>query len=182
VVLDSAVRAGALADIEKLRTSLKATPASYQGWIDLGMKYKLVGDYAKAEAAWKYAALLSPKDRMAPYALGDLYEYYIKNAGVAEQNFLKAIANDPHFAPAYLSLDQLYTVTLGKPELGAKILSQGVAANPGNVTLLLPAARRFASIKDNPTATLYYNQVIARAKETNDAKLEETATLELRGL
>jgi hypothetical protein len=181
VMLDPAVRASVLAEISHLRSVLGKTPSSVTDWNKLGSQFKLVGDYAQAEAAWKYAVVLAPQNRTALYSLGDLYHYYLKNYTAARDMYLKSIAADPLYIPPYIALDELYATRLNNPTAGGAILEKGLGVNPGNIILLLPAARRFAAI-DKIKARHYYEQALEKAQSLNDAALEATIRAELKAL
>lgn len=116
---------------EKLKIDRTNTPL----WIDLGSLRKAIGDYEGAKLAWEYIAVVAPKNGLAFRNLGDLYGYYLGNPQKAEENFLKAIQNDPNQIEYYFKIVDFYREIANDPAKARAILEKGIAANPSSSDL-----------------------------------------------
>lgn len=116
--------------IEKLSSELKQDPSLFENWLVLGIYRKMIGDYEGAKECWEYASFLMPQSSVPFNNLGDLYAYYLKDSNRSEENFLKAIKNNPSQIFIYRSLYELYHYVM-KDDIKAKqILEQGIKVNP----------------------------------------------------
>ena len=121
--------------IDDKRNELKINPKDFDGWIDLGILYKVIGDYDKTIKAWEYAGLLRPTSGLPFRDLGDLYGYYLKEPKKAEENLLKAIKNTPNQVEYYTKTADFYRDVLNNIEKMRNIVEKGLKANPGSVEL-----------------------------------------------
>ena len=129
--LDEAQRKMVTEKIKELSLKLKEDKDLYSEWLVLGIYRKMIGDYEGARIVWEYAGAIRPTSSTPFNNLGDLYAYYLKDNKKAEENFLKALENDPAYIYIYRSAYDFYLYVL-KDEAKAKaLLQKGIAANPG---------------------------------------------------
>ncbi|MBI2628128.1 MAG: hypothetical protein HYW71_01670 [Candidatus Niyogibacteria bacterium] len=120
-------------DIEQIKViiqTLKDNSDYLQGWLQLGILRKKIGDWEGAAQAWKFAAIIRPDNSVAYLNLGDLYGYYFHDNQKAEENLLKAIKVEPAYIYGYLKTYEFYIDT-NQPEKARQIIEQGIAVNPG---------------------------------------------------
>jgi len=115
--------------------SLKANPNQGDAWLQLGVDYKIAGDYAGAEAVWIYLTKIAPTSYIAYADLGDLYTNFLQNYPKAEADYKEVIALQPDYIDAYRSLYYLYGME-HNPSAQSAILAEGLKANPNNPDLL----------------------------------------------
>ncbi len=124
-------------NIDKLRTQLKADNTLYEQWINLGLQYKIAGDYMGAKDAWEYAGAIRPKNSVSFHNLGDLYGYFLKDIVKAEQNFIKAVENSPNNIMYYFKLAEFYRDIEKNIEKARSVIEQGIEKNPNSTELKL---------------------------------------------
>ncbi len=95
--------------IEKLKEAATMDAVSADIFINMGICYlKLGGDQGgEAVKAYMEAATREPKNPIAPYRIGRIYQSQ-NNKEMFEQYYNTAIAADPTFPPVYLSLYDFY--------------------------------------------------------------------------
>ena len=103
----------------------------FDGWIQLGLYRKNIGDYDGAQQAWEYAGLIRPENSLSFGNLGMLYGYYLKDNIMAEKSFIKATKNDKTLIYLYAQFASFYHEVLKNDTKAKAILEQGIAANPG---------------------------------------------------
>ena len=118
-----------ISQIKELSQTLKDNNDYYDGWLQLGILRKNIGDLEGAAEAWQYAIIIRPDNSIAYLNLGDLYGYYFHDNQKAEANLLKAIKVEPANIYAYSKTYEFYIDT-NQPEKASKIVEQGIAANP----------------------------------------------------
>lgn len=128
-----------LPKIKELQTFLKANPTVFAAWVDLGALQKNAGDYDGAILSWEYASKLEPKDFVALGNIGNLYGFYIKNVGMSDTYYRKAISRAPGESYLYAQLAEVYQYigkNIGKTKA---VLNEGLKAIPNdpNLTYLL---------------------------------------------
>lgn len=116
--------------ISAIINALKSDPNSFNNWIDLGLYRKLLEDYEGARQAWEYASILRPQSPASFSNLGILYGYYLKDAPKAENNFLKAIENDPKDINFYFQTYDFYKDVMKDPIRAKAIIETGLKNNP----------------------------------------------------
>ncbi len=121
--------------IADLGARLSGKPSSYADWFDLGLAYKMAGDFIAAKDAWEYAVFLYDQDAVVYANLGDLYGYYLKDTAMAEVNFLKAIELEPMVANWYVKAANFYREVAQNPEKAASVLARGLAELPNDPSL-----------------------------------------------
>lgn len=130
--------------LDKIRTTLatdgrsvRENPDFFNGWINIGILKKIIGDYEGARDAWEYASIIRPANAVSFANLGELYWNYLHTYPLAEKNFKIAIKNYPADVNTYISLSNLYFYSYKeKSGSAAGALLDGLAANPGDDTLL----------------------------------------------
>ena len=169
-----------------LRARLNKSSLDTDAWIELGLRYKQVGDYQGAKEAWEYVSILSPKNIVSFNNLGDLYHYHLQEYPLAEKNFLQAIKNDPKYTLSYINLHDLYRLSYGILTTKATdILKQGIVANPNAIDLYIALATYYKNMNnkiDIANARTYYEQALTKAKALNNQNLVNAITAELNAL
>lgn len=119
-----------------LQSDLKKDPTTITKWVDLGMYYKMAGDYEGAVIYWKYITQVVPNDFISFGNLGDLYAYYIKDGKTSEMYYKKAIANAPKQVYLYTQLAGVYKDVFKDLDKARAIIEQGLRALPGDQALI----------------------------------------------
>lgn len=164
-------------------SDIKKNPYSLEGWLNLGIYYKQVGDYQAAKDAWEYASLISPGNTVSFNNLGDLYHYYLKDYPKAEKNFLVAIKNDKKYILSYVNLFDLYRYSYQvNTTKAADTLKQAIAANPESIDLYVTLANYYKEKGDKANARIYYEQALVKAKAANNTQLTQSLEAELQAL
>lgn len=123
-------------ELKDLSVQLKSEPNYIQGWLQVGILRKYLGDYEGASLAWQYATLLRPKDYIAFSNLGDLYHYYLKDFPKAEKYLRSAVDIKPDYVAGYKNLFDLYTLSYKeKANLAEPVLLEGIKKNPNDTYL-----------------------------------------------
>lgn len=91
------VKATLAGQYDLLASQLRAAPTRVDLWLQLGVLYKIAGDYAGAEAAWTYVAHFGPASiNFVAYGdLGDLYLNFLHNYAAAEASYKLALKGAP---------------------------------------------------------------------------------------
>lgn len=118
-----------ISQIQELSRTLKDNNDYYEGWLQLGILRKNIGDLEGAAEAWQYAVVIRPDSSTAYLNLGDLYGYYFHDNQKAEENLLKAIKIESANIYAYQKTYEFYA-DINQPGKARQILEQGIAANP----------------------------------------------------
>ncbi len=121
--------------IVALQASLKKDPKNITNWIQLGVDQKIAGDFAGAALSWKYAADVS-NDFISLGNLGNLYAYYLKDNGLAEMYYKKAISRGPTQAYLYVQLSNIYRDIFKDITKAEAILDEGLKKIPNDPSLL----------------------------------------------
>ena len=127
---DSATIQRSSEKIKELISSLKSDPANMENWLVLGVYRKILGDYAGAIDVWNYVGVISPTNSTSFNNLGELYAYQLKDNAKAEENYQKAIVNDPSAIYIYRNFFDFYRYFAKDMAKARAILEQGIAANP----------------------------------------------------
>ena len=126
--------------IQEISSTLKGNYDYLQGWLQLGILRKQIGDYEGAIEAWDFAGVLRPNNATSFLNLADLYAFYIKDRIKAEGSFLKAVSADPQNGFAYFQFAGFYRDILQNVAKAKEILRQGISAGvdtTGDLQLLL---------------------------------------------
>ena len=70
-------------------------PDYFNGWIQVGLLKKVIGDFEGASDAWEYAGLIRPQNSVSFSNLGELYWRYLRDYPKSEANFKISLANKP---------------------------------------------------------------------------------------
>lgn len=154
--------------------SLDANPDQLDPWLQAGVIKKIIGDFEGARDAWEYASLIRPKNFVSFKNLGELYWHYLPDYPRSEENFRKAIENEPKFIDSYISLSELYRYSYTeKQNLAEAPLLDGIRANPGSKDLTIYLARFYRDhAKNKEKAIEYYEKFVELAPDNKDAREE----------
>lgn len=160
--------------LEEHAGSLDVNPDTLDPWLQAGVIKKMIGDFEGARDAWEYASLIRPKNFVSFKNLGELYWNYLPDYSRAEENFRKAIENEPKFIDSYISLSELYRYSYAeKQSLAEAPLLDGIRANPDSKDLSIYLARFYRDhAKNNEKAIEYYRKFIQLAPDNKDAREE----------
>ncbi len=126
-------RKNSLAKIEEMTNLIKDNYDYANAWYDLGAYRMVIGDYEGAIDAYGFVNLIRPDDYIGYANLGDIYGFYLKNYPLAEENFLKALRNNPAYISGYVDLAALYEGSFdGGRKRAEDLLLAGLRANPQN--------------------------------------------------
>jgi len=135
--------------LEQLYSTIKthakavlADPKYFEGWIQVGILKKTIGDFEGARDAWEYAGVIEPLNSLSFANLGELYWRYLGQYQKAEENFRTSIKHKPDDVFNYVSLAELFHYSLKeKADQAPQVLLDGIAANPNDAGTL---SRRLA--------------------------------------
>ncbi|TSC69114.1 MAG: hypothetical protein G01um101466_188 [Parcubacteria group bacterium Gr01-1014_66] len=131
-------------DIRIYGAELKADPALFSTWLQVGLLKKVIGDYEGARDAWEYATVIYPQSSVAFSNLGELYWRYLPNFPLAEARFMRAIAINSADPRAYISLAEFYSFGYKEKQNQAPlVLQQGIEANPEDIRLMTTLAETY---------------------------------------
>jgi len=116
--------------IQDLSSHLKKDNDNLENWLVLGVYRKTIGDYEGAKEVWEYASAIRPQNSISFNNLGELYAYQLKDNVKAEENYKKAIENDPSAIYIYRNFFDFYRYFAKDTAKARAILEQGIAANP----------------------------------------------------
>ncbi|OGF64744.1 hypothetical protein A2661_01515 [Candidatus Giovannonibacteria bacterium RIFCSPHIGHO2_01_FULL_45_24] len=120
-------------ELKDMSLQLEREPNYLQGWLQVGILRKFLGDYDGASLAWQYASLIRPQEYIAFSNLGDLYHYYLKDFPKAEKYLRRAVDVKPDYVAGYKNLFDLYTLSYKeKKNLAESVLLEGIKKNPGD--------------------------------------------------
>ena len=124
----------ATAKIQDLSSQLKKDSDNLENWLVLGVYRKTIGDYEGAREVWEYAGAIRPQNSISFNNLGELYAYQLKDNIKAEENYKKAIENDPSAIYIYRNFFDFYRYFAKDTAKARAILEQGIAANPSTTS------------------------------------------------
>ena len=150
------------AEIKVISETLEGDPGYLQGWLQLGILRKYIGDYEGAALAWEYAAKIRPDDYTAFNNLGDIYHFYLKNFQKSESAIKKVIELKPDYIPAYRNLFELYTFSYKeKASLADDALLDGIGKNQKAYELMVVLAMYYKDGGDKTNARKYLEMALA---------------------
>jgi len=126
--LSEEARKKAILDIQEISGMLKGNHDYFDGWLQLGILRKIIGDYNGAIDAWNFAGVIRPKSTIPFANLADLYAFYIRDNKKAEDSFLRAISADPQNGFTYFQTARFYEEILQDMAKAKEILRQGISA------------------------------------------------------
>lgn len=119
-----------------IKSELNKNPKSFEGWLNLGIYQKMAGDYEGAKASWIYLSNLYPQSFESLGNLGDLYAYYLKDNGMAETYYKKAISRAPTQSYLYIQLSAVYKDIFKDINKAKAIIEEGLSKIPNDQSLL----------------------------------------------
>jgi hypothetical protein len=117
------------------QSNLKKNSNDINAWINLGIYQKIAGDYAGAVISWKYISEIS-NDFVSLGNLGNLYAYYLKDNGMSEVYYKKAIERSPTQAYLYIQLSSVYKEVFNDLAKAKAVLDDGLKKMPNDKSLL----------------------------------------------
>ena len=114
--------------IQEISSTLKGNYDYLQGWLQLGILRKQIGDYEGAIEAWDFAGVLRPNNATSFLNLADLYAFYIKDRKNAEESFLGAVSAEPQNGYTYFQTAGFYRDILQDSNKAKAVLRQGISA------------------------------------------------------
>jgi len=124
-------------NISDLSSELKKDSKNTDSWLALGIQYKIVGDYEAARDAFAYAGWIGQNLFVPFYNLGDLYNSSLKDYPKSEENYLRAIENNPQYIQSYVGLAELYRYSMNDKVSAKKYYTKALneAVSQKNVSL-----------------------------------------------
>lgn len=172
-------KAKMVAEIKNVSDVLKKNPEFFDGWMNLGVLRKFIGDYDGAREAWEYAAALRPDVHITYNNLGDLYHFYLKDFTKAEMNMRRAVDVKSDFIMGYTHLHELYLYSLkSKSDLADDVLMEGIQKNQDDPELRIVLASYYRDIGDKANARKYFAEAIALNPPNKTALQLELAALD----
>ena len=163
--------------VEKIKNAGEMIKKDYtfiEAWLDFGAYRKLIGDYDGAIEAWIFLTVIRPKDPVAFNNLGGIYAFYLKDFMKGEQNFLRAVSNDPTKVGAYMQLITIYQETKQLDKMEPLLLS-GIKNNSADPTLKILLARFYVEQKRAGEALELYESAL-KLDPNNKSLIEELNT------
>ncbi|OGZ99608.1 MAG: hypothetical protein A3C07_04830 [Candidatus Sungbacteria bacterium RIFCSPHIGHO2_02_FULL_47_11] len=123
--------------------AVRENPLFFNGWIQIGILKKVIGDFEGARDAWEYAGVIEPLNSLSFANLGELYWRYLHEYEKSELNFRISIKHKPGDPLTYISLADLYHYSYKEKSGEADdVLIEGLGVIPGDENLM----RHLASI------------------------------------
>lgn len=145
--------------IAQIAGIVKSTPSFFEGWINLGIYKKVIGDFAGARDAWEYASLIEPLNSSSFANLGELYWRYIHDYPKSETNFRTSLKHKPD-PLVYVSLAELYHYSFKeKYDLADDVLLEGLKIDPNSETLLRRLAYLYEQREEYKEALKWWDEV-----------------------
>lgn len=156
--------------------AVKENADYFNGWLELGLLKKVIGDFEGARDAWEYAGVIRPQNSVSFSNLGELYWRYLPDFPRSEMNFRTAIAKNPADVMVYVSLSHLYLYSYtGKFDRADEVIVEGLTVNPDNIDLLKALARVYEVQKDYAHAIKTWERVLAGEPNNTDVAATITA-------
>ncbi len=147
--------------IQNYGKAVKENPDFFQGWLELGILKKNIGDFEGARDAWEYASVIRPANSVSFGNLGELYWRYLHQYLQAEMNWKMSIKNDPSNSGMYISLSGIYFYSMKeKNEFADDILMEGIEKNPQNRDLLKALARLYEQRNEYAKAIEWWQKAL----------------------
>ena len=151
--------------------AVKINPIHFQGWINLGLLKKTIGDFEGTRDVWEYASLIEPLNSLSFSNLGELYWRYLHEYPKSEANLRTSIEHKPDDIQNYVSLAELYHYSYKeKYEMADDVLLEGLKANPGNGTLMRRLAYFYEQRKEWDKALEWWEKVLGSSPDDEEIK------------
>lgn len=152
--------------IADARGVVEADPSSPGAWRELGMVFDAHALWAPAEASYRRAVQLAPRDAAAAYYLANVMAVVRPTDPATERRYRRAISLDPGYAPGWLRLADVYAAN-GRT-------ADAVAAFRAAITAYGPPERA-------ALARRALGQVLLNAGDVDGAIAELEAVARVRG-
>jgi tetratricopeptide (TPR) repeat protein len=149
--------------------AVKGDPNYFNGWIQIGLLKKTIGDFEGARDAWEYAGVIQPGNSLSFANLGELYWRYLHLYSKSEENLKISIKHKPDDTQTYVTLAELYHYSMKeKYDLADDVLLDGLKANPNNGTLMRRLAYLYEQRKEYTLALEWWEKVLADNPEDQE--------------
>ncbi|MEK7612041.1 MAG: hypothetical protein AAB407_01745 [Patescibacteria group bacterium] len=126
-----------IGELNDLKLVVTNNPNNFDAWMRIGIIKVFFNNYFGARDVWEYTSIIFPKNSLSYLNLGNLYSAHLKDNQKAEQNYLRAINNDPSLPQLYVALADFYWTFDGqKKEKAVAIIQDGLKRIPEDVSLL----------------------------------------------
>ena len=126
---------------------VKSDSTYFNGWIQIGILKKMIGDFEGARDAWEYVSLIQPGNSLSYANLGELYWRYLHDYPNSEKNLLISIKNKPDDFQTYVTLSELYYYSYQeKYDLAEKVLLDGITSNLDNFSVKVNLTKALAAL------------------------------------
>lgn len=171
------------ATIDTNGRAVKSNPSFFDGWIQIGLLKKIIGDFEGSRDAWEYAGIIQPKNSLSFSNLGELYWRYLHEYAKSETNFRISIKHKPEDIQNYVSLAELYHYSFKeKTDLADDVLLEGLGNNPGDGTLMRRLAYLYEQRGEWARALEWWEKVLVSTPGDEEVKNKiERAKLKLGG-
>jgi tetratricopeptide (TPR) repeat protein len=154
-------------------TAVKEQPRFFNGWIQIGVLKKVIGDFEGARDAWEYAGIIEPLNSLSFANLGELYWRYLHKYEKSEENFRIAIKHKPGDPFIYISLSELYSYSYKeKDDLADDVLIDGLDAIPGDINLMKSLAYLYERQEKYAESLEWWERVLE--KDPDNISVAET--------
>lgn len=127
--------------------AVKKDPTYFNGWIQVGMLKKTIGDFEGARDVWEYAGLIEPLNSLSFANLGELYWRYLHDFPKAERNLKISIKHKSNDFQTYITLSDLYYYSyVEKADQADKVLLDGIDANSNDLSVKINLIKALASL------------------------------------
>src|SRR3989344_4526176 len=162
IQISDSSRKNTLAKLDELIKLIKDNYDYVNAWYDLGAYRMVIGDYDGAVDAYKFVALIKPGDYVGYANLGDIYANYLKNYSLAEENFLKAVKNNPAYVSGYADLAGLYEKYFDDGlQKAENLFLSGIRLNADNLYLKIKLAEFYDRNDKKSAALALFREVLA---------------------
>lgn len=156
-------------NIQASAAAVKNDPTYFDGWMEIGLLKKDIGDFIGARDAWDYAGEIEPLNSISFANVGDLYWRYLHEYAKAEENLKTSIKNKPNDPTTYITLADLYHYSYAaKHNLAPQVLLDGLKANPDDQSIMRHLAYIYELRKEYGKALEWWQQVLALAPGDQD--------------
>jgi tetratricopeptide (TPR) repeat protein len=147
-------------------------PRYFNGWIQIGILKKTIGDFEGARDAWEYASVIEPLNSLSFANLGELYWRYLHEYEKSEENLRLSIKHKPDDIQTYLTLSELYHYSVPeKKDQAPDVLREGLGANPRQGTLMRRLAYLHEQRKEYDKALEWWEKILVLSPD--DEKVKE---------
>ena len=146
--------------------AVKSDSNYFNGWMQIGILKKTIGDFEGARDAWEYAGVIQPGNSLSFANLGELYWRYLHLYLKSEENLKISIKHKPDDVQTYLTLAELYHYSLKeKYDLSDDVLLDGLKANPNNGTLMRRLAYLYEQREEYNLAIEWWEKVLEQSPD-----------------